>query len=52
MKKSPDKTNFSDAKLLADLVRVGYLPKVWLAPLTTSCEELQCRSTQFRTMDE
>lgn len=35
MKKSPDKTDFSDARLLADLVRVGYLPKVWLAPLQT-----------------
>lgn len=32
MKKSPDKTDFSDAKMLADLQRVGYLPKVWLAP--------------------
>lgn len=32
IKQSPDKTDFSDAKLLADLVRVGYLPKVWLAP--------------------
>lgn len=32
MKQSPDKTDFSDARLLADLLRVGYLPKVWLAP--------------------
>lgn len=32
MKQSPDKTDYSDAKMLADLVRVGYLPKVWLAP--------------------
>lgn len=32
MKKSPDKTDFTDARLLADLERVGYLPKVWLAP--------------------
>lgn len=32
MKQNPDKTDFSDARLLADLVRVGYLPKVWLAP--------------------
>jgi len=29
---SPDKSDFSDAQLLADLVRVNYLPKVWLAP--------------------
>ena len=32
MKQSPDKTDFSDAQLLADLSRVGYIPKVWLAP--------------------
>jgi transposase len=32
MKQSPDKSDYSDAKMLADLVRVGYLPKVWLAP--------------------
>jgi transposase len=32
MKQNPDKTDFADAHLLADLLRVGYLPKVWLAP--------------------
>jgi transposase len=32
MKQGPDKTDFSDARLLADLTRVGYLPKVWLPP--------------------
>lgn len=32
MKGSPDKTDFTDARMLADLERVGYLPKVWLAP--------------------
>ena len=32
MKGSPDKTDFSDARVLADLERVGYLPKVWHAP--------------------
>ena len=32
MKQSPDKSDFSDVQLLADLERVGYLPKVWLAP--------------------
>jgi transposase len=32
IKQSPDKTDFGDARLLADLERVGYLPKVWLAP--------------------
>lgn len=33
MKQSPDKTDLSDARMLADLVRVGYLPRVWLAPV-------------------
>lgn len=32
LKQSPDKTDFGDARLLADLTRVGYLPRVWLAP--------------------
>lgn len=32
IKQSPDKTDFSDARLLADLQRIGYLPRVWLAP--------------------
>src|SRR4029453_9333098 len=32
MKQSPDKTDFGDARLLADLERVGYLPRIWLAP--------------------
>jgi len=32
MKHTPDKTDWSDARLLADLVRVGYIPRVWLAP--------------------
>jgi len=32
MKQSPDKTDLADAHLLADLVRVNYLPRVWLAP--------------------
>lgn len=35
MKQSPDKTDWGDARLLADLERVGYLPKVWLAPEAT-----------------
>jgi transposase len=33
LKQSPDKTDYGDARLLADLTRVGYLPQVWLAPL-------------------
>lgn len=32
LKGSPDKTDFSDAHLLADLTRVGYLPRTWLPP--------------------
>jgi transposase len=32
MKQNPDKSDYTDARLLADLTRVGYLPKVWLAP--------------------
>lgn len=32
MKQNPDKTDCQDARLLADLERVGYLPRVWLAP--------------------
>jgi hypothetical protein len=32
MKRTPDKTDWGDARVLADPVRVGYLPKVWLAP--------------------
>jgi transposase len=35
MKRSPDKTDLGDAQLLADLVRVNYLPRVWLAPKAT-----------------
>lgn len=32
MKRGPDKTDRGDARILADLARVGYLPEVWLAP--------------------
>ncbi len=32
LKRSPDKTDSSDAGLLADLSRVNYVPTVWLAP--------------------
>jgi transposase len=32
MKQSSDKHDLGDARVLADLERVGYLPKVWLAP--------------------
>ena len=31
MKRSPDKSDFTDGRMLADLTRVGYLPKVYLA---------------------
>jgi len=32
LKQNPDKHDFGDARILADLERVGYLPRVWLAP--------------------
>jgi len=32
LRNSPDKSDYSDSRLLADLTRVGYLPRVWLAP--------------------
>ena len=32
MKQNPDKSDFTDAQMLADLQRVAYLPRVWLAP--------------------
>ncbi len=32
LKRSPDKTDYGDARLIADLSRVGYQPRVWLAP--------------------
>ncbi len=32
MKQGPDKSDYTDARMLADRVRVGYLPRVWLAP--------------------
>jgi len=35
MKQGPDKTDRGDAWLLADLGRVNYVPKVWLADETT-----------------
>jgi transposase len=35
MRQNPDKHDWGDARLLADLERVGYLPRVWLAPQET-----------------
>jgi transposase len=32
MKRGLDKTDHGDAQVLGDLLRVGYLPEVWLAP--------------------
>ena len=34
MKQNPDKSDMADAWILADLMRLSYLPKVWLAPET------------------
>ncbi len=33
MKQSPDKTDFGDARMLADLERVGYLPRGVVGPV-------------------
>ena len=35
LKQSPDKSDFDDAEILADLLRVNYLPEVWIAPAET-----------------
>jgi transposase len=35
LKQGPDKSDHDDAWLLADLVRIGYLPEVWLADHNT-----------------
>lgn len=58
MKQSPDKTDYSDGRMLADLARVGYLPKVWLPSayerdlrqLVNHRQTLvdQCRATKLR----
>lgn len=32
MKQNPEKSDWADARILADLMRLGYLPRVWLAP--------------------
>ncbi len=32
MKQNPEKSDWADAHILADLMRLGYLPRVWLAP--------------------
>lgn len=32
MRQTPDKSDFTDARLLADLERTGYVPRVWLPP--------------------
>ena len=32
MRLNRDKSDYSDARVLADIQRVGYLPRVWLAP--------------------
>jgi transposase len=32
MKRNPDKSDYSDARILADLIRVGYAEALWLPP--------------------
>jgi transposase len=46
MKQSPDKSDFADAHLLADLCRVGYLPRVWLPPKEIRDLRRLCRFRQ------
>ena len=36
MKQNPDKSDYTDARMLAGLVRVGYLPKVWMVETGTN----------------
>jgi len=50
IRQSPDKTDFSDARLLADLTRVGYLPRVWLAP--TAVRELRLLIRERQSLAE
>lgn len=45
MRSNPDKTDWADARVLADLTRVQYLPVVWLAP--EAVRELR-RVTRYR----
>ena len=33
MKHNPDKSDYSDARMLAELCRAGFVPPVWLAPV-------------------
>src|SRR5262249_39975306 len=35
MKQTPEKSDSTDSRMLADLVRVGYLPRVWIPPQET-----------------
>lgn len=49
MRQNPDKTDHSDAELLADLRRVGYLPRVWLAPRAVRELRLLVRDRQQLT---
>ena len=46
MKSNPDKTDWADARLLADLGRVKYVPRVWLAPVAVRELRLVARYRQ------
>lgn len=48
MKQSPDKTDYSDARILADLVRVDYLPEVWLPPVWQQTKSVLARALSRR----
>jgi transposase len=50
LKQSPDKSDHDDAALLADLVRVDYLPEVWLADRKTrELRRLVCYRRQVQS---
>ena len=51
MKHNPDKSDFSDARVLSDLERLGYLPRVWLAPEEVRELRLLVRHRQWLTKE-
>jgi transposase len=51
MKQTPDKSDLTDAQLLADLTRVGYLPRVWIAPESVRELRLLVRHRQSLAKD-
>jgi transposase len=57
MKQNPDKSDYTDAQMLTDLERVGYLPQVWIAPrvlrdLRALVRDRQSLARQRRSMKQ